>query len=70
MAQQTAMQQLIEWAISLKDKEQQCTDWIVIKQKAEELLPMEKHQIEDAKILGHQEGYKRGYLQHALDKTK
>jgi hypothetical protein len=31
---------------------------------------MEKQQIETAKILGHQEGYKRGYLQHALDKSK
>jgi hypothetical protein len=44
MAQQTALEQFIEWAISLKDKEQQCTDWIVIKQKAEELLPIEKQQ--------------------------
>lgn len=45
MAQQTAMQEFIEWAISLKDKEQQCIDWICIKSKAEELLPMEKEQI-------------------------
>ena len=45
MAQQTAMQKIIEWAISLKDKEQQCIDWIVIKNKAEELLPMEKEQM-------------------------
>jgi hypothetical protein len=29
---------------------------------------IEKEQKETAKILGHQEGYKRGYLQHALDK--
>ncbi len=45
MAQQTAMQEFMEWAISLKDKEQQCIDWICIKSKAEELLPMEKEQI-------------------------
>jgi len=45
MAQQTAMQEFIEWAISLKDKEQQCIDWICIKSKAEELLPIEKEQI-------------------------
>jgi hypothetical protein len=42
MAQQTAMQEFIQWAISLKDKEQQCIDWICIKSKAEELLAMEK----------------------------
>jgi hypothetical protein len=48
MAQQTAMTKMIEWAISLKDKEQQCTDWIVIKSKAEELLAMEKEQILNA----------------------
>ena len=45
---QTAMQQIIEWAISLKDKEQQCIDWICIKNKAEELLPMKKEQIQKA----------------------
>jgi hypothetical protein len=44
MSKQTALQALIEWAISLKDREQQCTDWIVIKRKAEELLQMEKEQ--------------------------
>ena len=44
MAQQTALQQLIEWAISLKYNSQQCTDWICIKEKAEELLQMEKEQ--------------------------
>ena len=44
MAQQTAMQMMIEWSISLKDNEQQCTDWIVIKNKAIELLQMEKEQ--------------------------
>lgn len=45
MAQQTALQQLIEWAVSLKNNSQQCTDWICIKEKAEELLQMEKEQI-------------------------
>jgi hypothetical protein len=45
MAQQTAMQKLIEWATSQKDNEQQCIDWIVIKNKAEELLLIEKEQI-------------------------
>ena len=44
MAQQTALQQLIEWAVSLKNNSQQCTDWICIKEKAEELLQMEKEQ--------------------------
>lgn len=48
MAQLTAMQQIIEWAISLKDKEHQCIDWICIKNKAEELFPMEKEQIKFA----------------------
>lgn len=43
--EQTAMQEMIEWAISLKDKEQQCIDWIAIKSKAEELLVLEKVQI-------------------------
>ena len=45
MAQQTAMQKMIELAISQKENEQQCIDWIVIKDKAEELLPIEKEQI-------------------------
>jgi hypothetical protein len=45
--EQTAMQEMIEWAISLKDKEQQCIDWIAIKNKAEELLAMEKEQMID-----------------------
>lgn len=44
MAQQTALQQLIEWAVPLKNNSQQCTDWICIKEKAEELLQMEKEQ--------------------------
>ena len=47
MAQQTAMQEMIKWAISLKDKELQCIDWIVIKNKAEEFLIIEKEQIID-----------------------
>jgi hypothetical protein len=42
---QTAMQELINWAISIKDNEQQCIDWIVIKSKAEELLKLEKEQM-------------------------
>ncbi len=62
MAQQTAMQEFIQWAISLKDKEQQCIDWICIKSKAEELLPMEKEQI----VKAHKEGnkYNGWALQH------
>jgi hypothetical protein len=60
MSKQTALQALIEWAISLKDREQQCTDWIVIKHKAEELLLMEKEQIEDAYDDGVSEGEMRG----------
>ena len=44
MAQQTAVQQLIEWAVSLKNNSQQCIDWICIKEKAEELLQIEKEQ--------------------------
>lgn len=47
---QTAMQEFIEWAISLKDKEQQCIDWICIKSKAEDLLTKEKEQIINACI--------------------
>jgi len=52
MAQQTALQQLIEWAVSLKNNSQQCTDWICIKEKAEELLQMEKEQISQAYVQG------------------
>jgi phage anti-repressor protein len=48
----TAMQELIDWAISLQYKQQQCIDWIVIKDKAESLLAMEKEQIEDAYFIG------------------
>lgn len=44
MAQQTAVQQLIEWAESLKFNTQQCTDWICIKEKAHDLLLIEKEQ--------------------------
>jgi len=44
----TVMQELIEWAISLQDNQQQCTDWIVIKNKAESLLEKEREQIEKA----------------------
>lgn len=39
---QTALQRLIEWAASLKHSTQKCTDWICIKEKAEELLQLEK----------------------------
>ena len=45
---QTAIQELIDWAVSLQYNQQQCTDWIVIKNKAESLLEMEKQQIIDA----------------------
>lgn len=38
----TAMQELIDWAISLQYNEQQCIDWMVIKNKAEQLLEAEK----------------------------
>ena len=44
MAQQTALQQLIEWAVSLKNNSQQCVDWICIKEKAEDLLQIERDQ--------------------------
>jgi hypothetical protein len=40
----TAMQELIDWAISLQYKQQQCIDWIVIKDKAESLLATDKKQ--------------------------
>lgn len=52
----TAMQELIEWAISLQDKQQQCIDWIVIKNKAESLLEKEKEQIIDAYEEGKENG--------------
>lgn len=55
---QTAMKALIEWAISLKDKEQQCIDWICIKSKIEELLPMEKQQIINAFRVGDDCGHR------------
>jgi hypothetical protein len=45
---QSAIQELIDWAISLQYNQQQCTDWIVIKNKAESLLEMEKQQIIEA----------------------
>ena len=48
----TAMQELINWAISLQYKQQQCIDWIVIKDKAESLLATEKEQIKDAYFIG------------------
>jgi hypothetical protein len=57
---QTAMQKLIEWAISQKDNEQQCIDWIVIKNKAEELLLIEKEQIMRANVDGYNEAEKHG----------
>jgi hypothetical protein len=44
----TAVQELIDWAISLQYNQQQCIDWIVIKDKAESLLEMEKQQIINA----------------------
>ena len=49
---QTAMQEMIEWATSLKNKQQQCIDWIAIKSKAEELLEMERQQIIKARMVG------------------
>lgn len=58
MAQQTAMQEMIKWATSLKDKEQQCIDWIVIKTKAEELFEIEKEQIMQSYIEGAEEAKK------------
>ena len=42
------MQELIDWAISLQYNQQQCIDWIVIKEKAESLFEMEKQQIMEA----------------------
>ena len=48
----TAMQELIDWAISLQYKQQQCIDWIVIKDKAESLLATEKEQrLEDMLLM-------------------
>ena len=44
----TAMQELIDWAISLQYEQQKCIDWIVIKEKSESLLEMEKQQIMNA----------------------
>jgi hypothetical protein len=44
---QTTMQEMIEWATSLKNKQQQCIDWVAIKSKAEELLVLEKEQMID-----------------------
>jgi len=44
----TAIQELIEWAISLQGNQQQCIDWIVIKNKAKSLLEKEKEQIQKA----------------------
>jgi hypothetical protein len=38
----TAMQELIDWATSLQYNQQQCIDWITIKNKAEQLLEKEK----------------------------
>jgi hypothetical protein len=52
----TAVQELINWAISLQYNQHQCTDWIVIKDKAESLLEMEKQQIIDAFSRGAAEG--------------
>ena len=56
---QTAIQELIDWAVSLQYNQQQCTDWIVIKNKAESLLEMEKQQIMDAAIVSHFEGVRQ-----------
>ena len=67
MAQQTAMQQLIEWAISQKDNEQQCIDWIVIKNKAEELLPIEKEQIIQSSLISYLSGQEY-YMLNGLSK--
>jgi len=36
------MQELIDWAKSLQYNQQQCIDWIVIKDKAEQLLEKEE----------------------------
>ena len=37
-----AMQELIDWAVSLQYNQQQCIDWMVIKNKAEQLLEKEE----------------------------
>jgi hypothetical protein len=63
----TAMQELIDWAISLQHKQQQCIDWIVIKDKTESLLATEKEQIKDAyeqgdiQIVNGEQYYKQTY---------
>ena len=51
-----AMQELIDWAISLQYNQQQCIDWIVIKDKAEQLKEIEKQQIKDAYNQGFRDG--------------
>ncbi len=42
----SAMQELIDWAISLQYNQHQSIDWIVIKDKAESLLETEKQQMD------------------------
>jgi len=50
-----AMQELIDWAKSLQYNQQQCIDWIVIKDKAEQLL--EKEKAKQYPIGGYAPGY-------------
>jgi hypothetical protein len=50
-----AMQELIDWAKSLQYNQQQCIDWMVIKDKAEQLL--EKEESKQYPIGGYAPGY-------------
>ena len=59
----TTIQELIDWAISLQYNQQHCTDWIVIKDKAESLLEMEKQQTE----ISDEEIYKVSFEKESID---
>jgi hypothetical protein len=62
----TAVQELIDWAISLQYNQQQCIDWIVIKDKAESLLEMEKQQIMNTYIIADSESTQEDSEHNAL----
>ena len=69
MAQQTALETFWEQIAEILPFSLDSETAIKLYEKYQEAKQKEKEQTEGAKILGHQEGYKRGYLQHALDKT-
>ena len=64
MIMNKAMQELIDWAISLQFNQQQCIDWMVIKDKAEQLLEKEA-----AKKYGREQPYQElfDYLVNELN---